>query len=196
MSGHHPSSQVVLHGNVSIGNSTGCGIALQESLRSTAIGNTVIGALYGFQQCGENNVLLNNIVSDCEIGLLMAGDHGGLPAVCDYNIWHDLLRFALEEKGDPASATLQEWRDRHGSRFDMNSLEADPLFSNPAANDLSLLPDSPAINRGFAYQSDFGRALSPESRWPHHVSLLDQDLNGSGWEIGAYIFPEPDPSNN
>jgi hypothetical protein len=32
-------------------------------------------------------------------------------------------------------------------------------------------------------------ALSPASLWPGGVTLLNQNSAGSGWEIGAYVYP-------
>lgn len=46
--------------------------------------------------------------------------------------------------GEPLS--IEEWRARG---YDERSVFADPLFRDPAANDYSLLPDSPALELGF-----------------------------------------------
>ena len=47
----------------------------------------------------------------------------------------------------PASGpTLDEWQKSSGQ--DAHSLQADPMFANPAAGDFRLKPDSPAIGAG------------------------------------------------
>jgi hypothetical protein len=190
MSGHHEKSRVLLYGNISTGNTTGCGLALQENLTSIAIGNTVHNALYAVQQCSSENIILNNIFSNCEIGLLMASDFGNPPKECDHNIWHNLMRLALEEKGKPGCITLEDWRKRHKGKYDMHSLEADPLFADAGAGDFRLQSGSPAIDGGQDLGADFRMGLDPESRFPGEVILLDQNGFGDGWEIGAFVYPE------
>jgi hypothetical protein len=46
------------------------------------------------------------------------------------------------------------------------------------------------VNLGSTYQL----GLSPVSTWPSSVSTLNQNSNGAGWEIGAYVFPIPTAS--
>jgi len=41
------------------------------------------------------------------------------------------------------------------------------------------------VNLGSTYQM----ALTPPSTWPNGVALLNQNSAGSGWEIGAYVYP-------
>lgn len=67
------------------------------------------------------------------------------------------------------------------------SLNDDPRFANAAAGDFTLLTSSPAINAGAKLGSPYSWELLPGSLWPGSVATGNEDLYGSGWEIGAYI---------
>jgi len=70
-----------------------------------------------------------------------------------------------------------------------NGISSDPLFVS--ASNFTLRSTSPAINVGANLGSDYDDGLSPVSSWPSSVTTIDQDLRGSGWEIGAYVYPVP-----
>jgi hypothetical protein len=60
-----------------------------------------------------------------------------------------------------ANATWHEWRARG---HDTNSLIADPMFAEPAAFNLEVKPESPALKLGF-HQIDTSTAgVRPKSR--------------------------------
>ena len=65
---------------------------------------------------------------------------------------------------------------------------ANPLFTN-APSDLSLQSGSPAIDAGADLGSTYRMGLAPGSAWPSSVSLLNQNSYGTGWEVGAYVYP-------
>ena len=80
----------------------------------------------------------------------------------------------------------------------LNALFADPLFTNPAAGNLTLQSISPAIDKGANLGSLYNQGLNSLSTWPNNVHTLDQNSYGS-WEIGAYVYasvpiPDPDPT--
>jgi hypothetical protein len=86
---------------------------------------------------------------------------------------------------------LANWQTN--SAQDAHSFSSDPKLVNAAplssVGNFSLLAISPAINAGVNLGSTYQMALSPASLWPGGVTLLNQNSAGSGWEIGAYVYP-------
>ena len=76
---------------------------------------------------------------------------------------------------------------------DAHSFSADPALVNASSlsstGNYALLAISPAINAGVNLGSTYQMALSPASSWPGGVSPFNQNSAGSGWEIGAYVYP-------
>jgi hypothetical protein len=68
------------------------------------------------------------------------------------------------------------WSTYHAT-YEANSKYGDPLFINAAGGDFHLSPDSPCIDAG----TDLGDTYKLD------YDSKDQDLFGSGWEIGAYV---------
>jgi hypothetical protein len=87
--------------------------------------------------------------------------------------------------------TLANWQTN--SLQDAHSFSADPSLTNasalPSTGNYALLAVSPAINVGANLGSTYQMGLAPGSSWPSGVSLLNQNSAGSGWEIGAYVYP-------
>ncbi len=75
------------------------------------------------------------------------------------------------------------------SSQDSHSLNSDPKLANGAGRNFTLLVGSPAIDAGTNLGSTYQLALSPSSSWPGGVYLVNQNTVGSGWEIGAFVFP-------
>lgn len=85
-----------------------------------------------------------------------------------------------------ANKTFTTWKTAISD--DANSAEADPLFTDYASDDFTLQSGSPAIDQGADLGDTYDDALATGSSWPSSVSTVDQDGEGSTWEIGAYIF--------
>ncbi len=87
--------------------------------------------------------------------------------------------------------TFANWQTN--SSQDAHSFSADPRLANAAplssSGNYSLLASSPAIDAGVNLGTTYQMALSPASSWPSGVALLNQNSAGSGWEIGAYVYP-------
>lgn len=78
-----------------------------------------------------------------------------------------------------------------GTYTDTDSIfSSDPLFTDAANDDFTLQAGSPAIDAGTDLGASYDDALDPVSTWPSSVTTLDQDLYGSGWEIGAYVYSD------
>jgi hypothetical protein len=76
---------------------------------------------------------------------------------------------------------------------DSSSLNSNPLFVNLAGNNFSLQPASPAINAGANLGSPYNLRLVWTSVWPASVVTADQNTDGSGLEIGAYVYVGASP---
>jgi hypothetical protein len=91
--------------------------------------------------------------------------------------------------------TLASWQTN--SSQDAHSFSADPALVNASplssTGNYALLAISPAINAGVNLGSTYQMGLSPASSWPGGVLLLNQNSFGSGWEIGAYVYPANAP---
>jgi len=66
-------------------------------------------------------------------------------------------------------------------------LNSDPLFTNAAGGDFTLKYNSPCEDAGFNLGSSYDDAFDPrDTTFPYDT--VDQDLYGSGWEIGAFAY--------
>jgi hypothetical protein len=69
-----------------------------------------------------------------------------------------------------------------------HSIQTAPTFNNVGANNFTLASGSSAIASGTNRGSTYHMGLSSSSSWPSSVSTLNQNSDGSGWEIGAFVF--------
>lgn len=117
---------------------------------------------------GSGNVYSHNSWGAQETGFVHWGQNDGLGVPISVN-------------------TYSAWETSYGSST--NSIQSDPQFVS--SSDFTLQATSPAIDAGANLGSDYDDGLSPASTWPSSVTTIDQDLRGSGWEIGAYVYPVP-----
>jgi parallel beta-helix repeat protein len=82
--------------------------------------------------------------------------------------------------------SLAMWNALAGAHAELN---ADPLFTDPTGEDLSLQEGSPCIDAGADLGSSDGTAIRPGSSWPENVLTGEQRGTGVSWDIGAYLFP-------
>ena len=115
---------------------------------------------------------------------LMIRNHGTLDI--DYNCYYDEDDDATWRLNATTYTSFVTWQAAVSD--DANSFEADPLLSNVAAGDYWLRLGSPAIDVGLTLADTFQFGLDPDSIWPAAVVLANQNDEGTGWEIGAYIF--------
>ncbi len=138
------------------------------------------------------NTLKNNIIyGDAQkyfIYLSAAANASGLST--GYNLYYDPEYTAASTSyfyNGTAAVTLAAW----GTAFsDSTSTEGNPDFTDPASGEYLLRYDSPAINTGTDLGDAYDDALHPLSDFsdPDTIFTADQDLFGSGWEIGAYVY--------
>lgn len=86
-----------------------------------------------------------------------------------------------------AYATWETAAETAGHSLDSEFVETDPKFADVDNGDLTLQPTSPCINVGTDLGSSYDDALHGVSVWLDNIQTVDQDLQGTGWEIGAYI---------
>ena len=92
--------------------------------------------------------LLRNIIcySDPDAYLFRASGERSLPLESDYNLFFQSQGHEFTIAGVSGTPTYKEWQDRG---YDKHSIVADPLFTDPANDDYSLKPESPAFKLGF-----------------------------------------------
>jgi len=72
-----------------------------------------------------------------------------------------------------------------------HSVSGDPLFTNAGGGNFTLQSSSPAIAAGTNLGSTYQMSLDPRTSFPW--GTLNQDSQGSGWEIGAFAFVQQIP---
>ena len=193
----HESQRVPEFGNPFVSNSKVYGNLVANTNTSVAIGggtdrqvtnvqvynNTLVGAfVYGLRvsaSTGGGHIFKNNII--WQTGGQIANIPGG-KVTCDYNLWSRAPNIDARGAHDPSHA-LPKLTKTSG----WNSLSGGELDGT----EFALQSASPAIDAG----KPLGAELDdiPEcnkSVWPAQVVLMEQDNQGSGWEIGADIHVE------
>ena len=98
---------------------------------------------------GHQNIrLTRNIIcyADDDASLYLVAGERSLPVESDYNVIYQTKGGEMRVDRLPGVESFAAWRERG---FDTHSLLADPLFVDPARDDYSLKPDSPAFGLGF-----------------------------------------------
>lgn len=161
------------HGIIAVGSA----VPELRVYNNTIIGNRGAGI---YAQNGnwvvKNNIIQNNgwdeITTDSTTGTFLS----------DYNsIWKLSGSSYFVWRG--SNKTWEQWKISSGG--DYHSINSDAMLNTNG----SLKLGSPSINAGVNLGSPYNIGLSPDSVWPSSVSTLDQNSNGSGWEIGAYVYP-------
>ena len=134
----------------------------------------------------QNLTIKNNIFSNSRREISI-GSTANVGQVLDHNLYRV---DAIWRTNNTIYSNITAWRAAMGSQ-EAQSLVADPQFSAPSSLDLSLKLGSPAIDKGENLGAGLSQGLGRSSSWPDQVVLLDQGQNGSGWEIGAYVYQDP-----
>ena len=150
--------------------------------------NTVVGATRCLDANTANALTVNFKNNICYVDdnqqIFVVGT--GPTVVSDYNLVYadatDANFYAFDGNNYASLAAFQT-----GTNLDINSDEADPLFSDKDSNVLTLTStSSPAYNVGTDLGDSYDDCLNPLSSWPDGVSLMDFD--DEGWNMGAYCF--------
>jgi len=142
-----------------------CGTNIELSSSRTAYKNSYI----------KNNIFWS-IGSDSRQASVPS-NHSGL--TIDYNMWSSTPHANAKGANDPSYAAPQllktsGWRSIKGGDL--------------KRSDFALQSTSPAIDAGAVLSAEFKDIPElDKSVWPSQIVLMDQDNQGSGWEIGADI---------
>jgi hypothetical protein len=172
--------------------SGGEGILLTGSVGSIFYNNTVYGPgvtnpVVTQASTSTGALVKNNIFYTGGYASVDASSETG--TAYDYNDYFSASGTPFNWGG--TAYNLANWQTN--SSQDAHSFSSDPSLTNASAlsstGSYALLAVSPAINAGVNLGSTYQMALSPASSWPGGITLFNQNLAGSGWEIGAYVYP-------
>jgi len=179
------------------------GVAISGNLVQN---NTVYGSQNtGLEMVGDgtpghftNNVARNNIVVGTVNGPNFYAHGGGendgtngSGNVYTYNAFGAPATNFIEW-GSTNYSTYASWESVHcGSTGCSHSLQSDPKLNNPPGGSFTLQAGSPAIDAGANLGSTYQMALDPRTSFPW--GTLNQNSQGSGWEIGAFVFVQQTP---
>lgn len=177
-----------------------------HTLTGKMIGNTIYGAnrrnlgwLYNVRFSNnasgtyDNWELKNNINAFPRNGVAcISFDNGLRGSTLDYNCYAVTSGIFAWQAGNSYS-TIAAWRT--ATVQEANSLLQDPLFVNTSDKNFSLQATSPSLNTGVDLGDTYDSGLDPVSTWPSGVQFKSQDAAGSGWEMGAYVYPTASPTD-
>jgi len=173
---------------------------------NTYYNNTLYGNSVGLYVSGgwaqdaiyiRDNIFKNNIATGNTTRQLLAKWGGentgtvGIGNIYDHNSFGLASANFIEWGEGVYKSTYSAWETAYGGTT--NSVQTDPLLTNPGANFFTLQSTSPAINGGTNLGDTYKLGLHPNSVWSSSVNTLDQTLYGTGWEMGAYVYPEVAP---
>jgi hypothetical protein len=172
--------------------SGGEGILLTGSVGSIVYNNTVYGP-------GVTNPVVTQVSTSTgalvKNNIFYTGGYASVDASSETSSAYDYNDY-FSAPGTPfnwggTAYTLATWQ--MNASQDVHSFSSDPGLTNASSlsssGNYALLAVSPAINAGVNLGAGYQMGLSPASSWPGGVSLLNQNLAGSGWEIGGYVYP-------
>ncbi len=162
---------------------------------SVSGGIFVSGASNGLANRSRNNIIKNNIIigNHPNLQAQYGGENDGTMGSGNVYLYNDFGSQSsnfIQWSYGVYKSTYSSFESAYcGSTGCSHSIQSDPLFTNAAGGDFTLQSSSPAIDSGIDLGSTYKLGLSPSSVWPSSVSLLDNSINGSGWDIGAYVYP-------
>lgn len=163
--------------------------------------NTIDGGLYGIlclttDQIGGPTVSYNEFRNNIVVGYTgkaLYADTGG-----DNDGANGTGNVYNANCFGPQATNFISWNATNYSTYDAwlaassqtdNNVEVDPQFFNAGADQYWLADGSPCIDAGVNLGSPYNFGLQPSSVWPDAVATAEQGIFGSGWEIGAYVYP-------
>jgi hypothetical protein len=92
--------------------------------------------------------------------------------------------------------SLEDWKLFLNKIYDQESFAADPQFFDSEKGNFGLMKTSPCINTGKKLDSVYGYGFNPVNYQEMNMRTMNQDDYGSGWEIGAFVYPEIQTNNS
>ena len=156
---------------------------------NTAIGHAGLCSEYGRTSCWPigiqfdaqsdyTNEVFNNIIVDFDYRSI--NYINGSDVSSGYNI-----TYQTDTDNPVCSGTTNADCKQTGDQYATN-----PLFTNFGARNFTLSSSSTAIDNGVTIGTSGNQddALTSESTWPDSITTDIQGDNGTGWEIGAYVY--------
>jgi len=149
---------------------------------SVVYNNTFVDCEIGFHKgysCYDNSYIRNNIVWGISPNCTLFGGGSSTSGLAwEHNNWSSPVSGSPSGTGDvigiPQLQKTMGWRSMKGGDL--------------KASDFALQPTSPLIDKGTTLGAQFRNILEcDKSVWTSQIMLIDQDSQGSGWEIGADI---------
>ena len=175
----HASSGTKVINNVLTGATTGSAVTnyIEAGASPTEIiGNSIYGCYYGISNNIEHGLVIKNNAFD---GCLYANIRVG-SGYSDIDSNNNILGPVVNAPGfksfreNYTSYTLSEWKVYAGT--DANSVEEDPLFTDPDNDDLSIPSGSPCVGAADnTLGSEYSVGLLDGSTWPDDVRTADRD---------------------
>lgn len=195
-----------IYGNV-IANCTN-GIAISWADVDVPVYNNTVydcSTSYRYTHTGEwttVHALLKNNISHAPSSYHVSYNTGVSNAaniVSNYNCFYPISgsQFVFISSGTVANPTTwASWQglSESGCVFDPNSMVTDPNVIDVESGDFQLDSMSPCIDAGVDLGFQYDDVLDPDSDtadWVNTVSTFDHDLHGTGWDIGAYVYENP-----
>jgi hypothetical protein len=149
-----PSNNNLIYNNSVYGNDIGILVRGETGQNASVVGNLV-----------KNNISSGNTV--CELSTKLGGENDGSLGsgnVYEYNCFGAEGSNFIEWGDTVFKATYDAWETAYGGTT--HSIEADPLFTNPAGGDFTLQAASPCIDTGVDLGATYQMALRPGTMWP------------------------------
>lgn len=176
-----------IYNNVIYGNAGGV-LFINGAAGNSFYGNTIYNSSetgIDIEGSSTGNTLGNNIVDKAGYYLIYIDTTSTPGFISDYNDWSG----SGWHWQSATYSSLADWQTN--SAQDNHSLIEDPAFASASTNNFTLQSGSPAIDAGTNLGSSYAGGLAPSSTWPSSVTVLDQNSNGTAWEIGAYVYAAP-----
>ncbi len=136
----------------------------------------------------------NNIVSSSTLAFraIWGGENDGTDGsgnVYGHNAFGPQVAKLIEWGANNYLSTYSAFDSAYGSST--HSLTGDPKFTNASAGNFTLQAGSPAIDAGTNVGAVHQMALDPRTTFPW--GTVNQNSQGLGWEIGAFVFVQQIP---
>jgi hypothetical protein len=160
-----------------------------NTARNCGVGIEILGPYPPISGGVTKMAVENNIVSSSALAFraIWGGENDGTYGsenIYGYNAFGPQVANFFEWGANNYLSTYSAFDSAYGSST--HSPTGDPKFTNAAAGNFTLQAGSPAIDAGTNLGAVYQMALDPRTTFPW--GPLNQNSQGLGWEIGAFVF--------